>query len=244
KNLYDLIEGDESREVLRSPRIEALRKDQMERGRLGDKTGQGFYKKGGPSILTLDLETHEYRQRIEPDIPSIAEATKIGSLPERLQFVLGQNDKAGALARHVVYNLLAYAARRIPEISDDIVNVDRAMRWGFSHEMGPFELWDALGIRVTAEAMQKYGIDVPKWVLEKEHFHERAVVSQHVDDDVLYLQSIDTRDIVKAIEELERGAWIGMIISGEGADFCAAANNSDGFSAFQDALTRLRFCSN
>src|SRR6266849_2068369 len=82
KNLYDLIEGDESRDVLRSPRIEALRKDQMDRGRLGDKSGQGFYRKGGKSIETLDLETREYRERREPDIPSIAEAAKIRSLPK------------------------------------------------------------------------------------------------------------------------------------------------------------------
>ena len=71
RNLYPLIEGDESREVLRSPRLEALRKDQMDRGRLGDKSAQGFYRKGGKSILSLDLETHEYRERREPEIPSI-----------------------------------------------------------------------------------------------------------------------------------------------------------------------------
>ncbi|HEY3055877.1 MAG TPA: 3-hydroxyacyl-CoA dehydrogenase NAD-binding domain-containing protein, partial [Thermoanaerobaculia bacterium] len=166
KNLYGLIEGDESRDVLRSPRLEALRKEQMDRGRLGDKTGQGFYKKGGQSILTLDLETHEYRERREPDIPSIAEAMKIRSLPKRLDVVLRQDDKAGALARHIVYNSLAYAARRIPEITDAIINVDRAMRWGFSHDLGPFELWDALGVRATAEAMKKNGVAVAPWVEE------------------------------------------------------------------------------
>jgi 3-hydroxyacyl-CoA dehydrogenase len=165
-NLYGLIEDDESREVLRSPRIEALRKDQMERGRLGDKSGQGFYRKGGKSIETLDLETREYRQRREPEIPSIAEAHKIKSLPKRLQFVLKQDDRAGALARHVIYNSLGYAARRIPEITDDIINVDRATRWGFSHEMGPFELWDALGVRVIAEVMRESEIAVAPWVTE------------------------------------------------------------------------------
>jgi 3-hydroxyacyl-CoA dehydrogenase len=165
-NLHGLIENDESRDVLRSPRVEALRKDQMERGRLGDKSGQGFYKKGAKAIETLDLETGEYRQRREPEIPSIAEAQKIRSLPKRLQFVLKQDDKAGALARHVIYNALGYAAQRIPEITDDIINVDRAMRWGFSHEMGPFELWDALGVRVTADAMHKNGVAVVPWVTE------------------------------------------------------------------------------
>ncbi|HEV3486595.1 MAG TPA: 3-hydroxyacyl-CoA dehydrogenase family protein, partial [Vicinamibacterales bacterium] len=101
-NLYGLIERDESREVLRSPRVEALRNAQMEKGRLGDKSKQGFYQKDGKTILSLDLKTGEYRGRQEPQIPSLAEASKIRSLPERLKFVLQQDDKAGALARHVI----------------------------------------------------------------------------------------------------------------------------------------------
>ena len=169
-NLYELIEHDESREVLRNQNLGTLRTTQMERGRLGDKTGQGFYKKPPRGvkgdILTLDLETMEYRARREPDIPSIKEALKIKPLAERLEFVLAQDDKAGALARHVVYNTLAYAARRIPEITDQIVNVDKAMRWGYSHELGPFELWDALGVPKTAEAMAANGIKVAPWVKE------------------------------------------------------------------------------
>jgi 3-hydroxyacyl-CoA dehydrogenase len=165
-NLYGLIEGDESREVLRSPRIEKLRRSQMERGRLGDKTKQGFYKKDGKTIQTLDIETGEYRERREPEIPSIAEAMKIRDLPKRLAFVLQQHDKAGALARHVIYNSLAYASRRVPEISDDLASVDRAMRWGFSHDLGPFELWDALGVKATADAMKKNGVNVATWVTD------------------------------------------------------------------------------
>ncbi|HYI10045.1 MAG TPA: 3-hydroxyacyl-CoA dehydrogenase/enoyl-CoA hydratase family protein [Thermoanaerobaculia bacterium] len=165
-NLYDLIEGDESREVLRSPRWEALRKAQMDKGRLGDKSGQGFYKKDGKTILSLDLETGEYRERKEPQIASLAEASKIRSLPERLNFVLRQDDKAGALARHVVYNALGYASRRVPEISDDLLSIDQASRWGFSHDLGPFELWDAIGVRATAEAMEKDGVAVAPWVRE------------------------------------------------------------------------------
>ena len=165
-NLYGLIEGDESREVLRSPRVEGLRKAQMEKGRLGDKSGQGFYKKGGKSILSLDLKTGEYRERQEPQIASLGEASKIKSLPERVNFVLQQDDKAGALARHVVYNSLGYASRRVPEISDDLPSIDRAVRWGFSHDLGPFELWDALGVKATADAMEKHGVAVAPWVRE------------------------------------------------------------------------------
>src|SRR4029453_18648909 len=79
-------------------------------------------------------------------------------------FVLQQNDKAEALARHAIYNSLAYASRRIPEITDKIVNVDRAVRWGFSHELGPFEMWDALGVRETVANMEGQKISVAPWV--------------------------------------------------------------------------------
>jgi len=181
RNLYDLIPEDESREVLRSARVEALRNAQMEKGRLGDKTGQGFYKKDKKNIQTLDLNTGEYRQRIEPDIPSLAAAAKIRELPKRLKFVLQQDDKAGRLARHIVYGDLGYASRRVPEISDDLVSIDRAVRWGFSHDLGPFELWDALGVRETADAMEANGAAVATWVREmlasgKESFYRDGVV--------------------------------------------------------------------
>ncbi len=170
ENLYGLIEHDESREVLRNPKLRHVRLTQIERGRLGDKTGQGFYKKPPKgtkgNIQSLDLQTLEYRDRIEPGIPSIEAAMKIKSLPKRLEFVLAQDDKAGALARHVIYNSLAYAARRIPEITDKLVNVDRAVRWGFSHELGPFEIWDALGVREVVTAMETNNIAIAPWVQE------------------------------------------------------------------------------
>ncbi len=260
RNLYDLIEGDESREILRSPRVEALRKSQMDRGRLGDKSGQGFYKKGGKAIETLDLDTGEYRARREPEIPSIAEANKIKELPERLRFVLRQDDKAGALARHVIYNTLAYAARRIPEITDEIANVDRAMRWGFSHEMGPFELWDALGVRETAKAMRGNSIDVPSWV--DGNFYRSAAAEppllkrrssaalRDIGDGVLYLvlRSTTLDDdargmIVESVEELENGPWAAMVIGGEGADFSLGADHQQpSVKAMQVALMAVRFC--
>jgi 3-hydroxyacyl-CoA dehydrogenase len=168
ENLYGLVPDDETREVLRNQNLGTLRTTQMERGRLGDKTGQGFYRKppkgGKADILSLDLETLEYRERREPDIPSLKEAPKIKSLPGRVEFVLKQEDKAGRLARHAVYNTLAYAARRVPEITDRLADIDRALRWGYSHELGPFELWDALGVRETADVMEREGVTVAPWV--------------------------------------------------------------------------------
>jgi len=165
-NLYPSIEHDESREVLNSPRVAKLREAQIAKGRLGDKTKQGFYKKDGKSILSLDLESGEYRERIEPEIASLGAASKIRSLPERVKFVLQQDDKAGAMGRHIVHGALAYAAARVPEISDDLPSIDRAVRWGFSHELGPFELWDALGVQETADAMEAKGVAVAPWVRE------------------------------------------------------------------------------
>src|SRR4030095_16865640 len=170
ENLYGLIEHDESREVLRNSKLRTLRTTQIERGRLGDKTGQGFYKKppkgAKGDILTLDFETMEYRARREPDIPSIAEAMKIKPLAKRIAFVLARDDKAGALARHAIYNALAYSARRVPEITDQIVNVDRAVRWGFSHELGAFEVWGALGVRPMVADMDANNIEVARWIKE------------------------------------------------------------------------------
>lgn len=180
RNLYDLIPHDESREILRHPKVVKLEEQMLERGWIGDKAGQGFYKKvrkgTTTEILTLDLERLEYRPRREPDIPSLKQAAEIGSLPERLQFLIAQDDRAGRLVRHVLYHNLAYASRRVPEISDDILSIDSAMRWGFSHELGPFELWDALGVKQTTEAMEAMGIRVAPWVKEmiaqgKENFY-------------------------------------------------------------------------
>ncbi|HVG33469.1 MAG TPA: 3-hydroxyacyl-CoA dehydrogenase/enoyl-CoA hydratase family protein [Pyrinomonadaceae bacterium] len=204
QNLYGLIEDDESREVLRNQNLGRLQTMQLERGRLGDKTGQGFYKKPPKgtkgNILTLDLETMEYRERREPDIPSIKEALKIKPLPERLAFVLAQDDKAGALARHTIYNTLAYAARCVPEITDQLINVDKAMRWGYAHELGPFELWDALGVRKTSEAMEAEGIAVAVWVKEMLSLGHETFYRTH-DGILSYYDQAHKKYIAEALDE-------------------------------------------
>src|SRR5215207_1715522 len=240
ENLYGLIPDDETREVLRNQNLGSLRTTQMERGRLGDKTGQGFYRKppkgGKADILSLDLETMEYRERREPDIPSLKEALKIGPLPERVAFVLKQDDKAGALARHAVYHTLGYASRRVPEITDRIIDIDRAMRWGYSHDLGPFELWDALGVRETIAGMERDGVAC----LE---FHTKM---NTLDGDIREM-------LLASVEEVEAGDWRGLVIGNEATDFSVGANLAGGVSdlgaieravkGMQDALTAVRFCS-
>ena len=271
-NLYGLIDGDESREVLRNSKLREIRTTQLERGRLGDKTGQGFYqkpKKGRKEdILSLDLDTLEYRPRREPEIPSIAEAMKM-PLAQRLEFVLKQNDKAGALARHVVYNALAYASRRIPEISDEIVNVDRAVRWGFSHELGPFEIWDALGVRETVANMEGQKIAVAPWVKEMlasghETFYRsedgrlsyydparqayRSSTTEPIGEEVLCFELLTTTldaaavsRLSDALDTVENGEYSGLVIANQGTDFCLGSDLST--KELQDALMRVRFCS-
>ena len=159
-NIYENAPDDESREVYR---ISPLVEDMVRRGWLGEKSGRGFYqrvKKGGDSeILTLDPAKMEYRPRIKARFASLEMARGIEGIPERLRALLdpvlaGQpGDKAQQFIWSLHSETCLYAARRIPEISDSIADVDRAMRWGFAWELGPFELWDALGVERMAQRL-------------------------------------------------------------------------------------------
>ena len=133
----------------------------LERKWLGDKTGQGFYKKIGPDErLGLDWKTLEYRPSARAKFPSLEMAKNIDSLPERLKMLLSgdpRKDRAVAFYGHVLPGLWNYSANRIPEIADNIVAIDQAMKAGFNWEMGPFEMWDAAGVPQTAEKMRAAG---------------------------------------------------------------------------------------
>jgi 3-hydroxyacyl-CoA dehydrogenase len=173
KNIYETVPTDESREMYRLP---ALVEEMTRRGWLGDKTGQGFYKKvkgsGEREILTLDLNTMEYRARQKARFGSLESAKGIEDTTERLRALLGPvlKGQGGDKAQQFLWGLLSetclYAARRVPEISEHVADVDRAMRWGFGWELGPFELMDALDVREFAAAVAKEGRSLPP-VLEK-----------------------------------------------------------------------------
>lgn len=123
----------------------------IQRGLLGDKTGKGFFKKvKGPGadeseILTLDLATFEYRARQRAGFPSLDFARNVEDLRERVKVLFQSPDRAGQFYRKLFSGIFHYAAMRVPEIADDIVSIDNAMKWGFGWEMGPFELWDTQG---------------------------------------------------------------------------------------------------
>jgi 3-hydroxyacyl-CoA dehydrogenase len=173
KNIYETAPNDESREMYKVP---ALVEEMTKRGWLGDKTGQGFYKKvkgaGEKEILTLDVNTLEYRARQKAKFASLEMGKAIEDTRERLRALVGpvlegqKGDKAQQFLWGGLSETCLYAARRVPEISDNLVDVDRAMRWGFGWELGPFEMMDAIRVKAFAAQVQKEGRTLPP-VIEK-----------------------------------------------------------------------------
>ena len=146
---------------------------------IGQKAGRGFYKKDKSTgqILSIDPEKLDYRPPIYFKTPSLGQAKDITDPRKRLETVVWAEDQAGEIAWTSISRMLVYAAHRIPEISDDIINVDRAMRWGFGWALGPFETWDALGVKRICEKLTKENKKIPQlvqYLLEtgKESFYE------------------------------------------------------------------------
>jgi 3-hydroxyacyl-CoA dehydrogenase len=160
-NVRALVPGDESRDLLAPP--DFLRR-MVKEGKLGRKAGSGFYKKEKDEIVVLDLETFQYRPVRPVSFDSLAAARKAKGVGERIKALIGGSDKAARYAWRLLSETLLYSARRVPEIADDVVSVDRALRWGFSWELGPFEMWDAIGVAESVERMQREGKEIPPLV--------------------------------------------------------------------------------
>jgi len=165
KNLYENATKDEMREVFKIP--DFVQK-MIEKNWLGNKTGQGFYKRikseAGKEKLTLDYKTLEYRPAQKVKYPSLDAAKAASNATAKAKALIYAEDRAGQLAWKITSESLLYAARRIPEIADDIYNVDNAVKWGFNYEAGPFESWDALGVEESVARMKKEGKDIPPLV--------------------------------------------------------------------------------
>jgi 3-hydroxyacyl-CoA dehydrogenase len=168
KGVYDSCPNDEQRNVFQIP--DWLNKV-VENNWLGDKTGQGFFKKvkgnaGEKEIFTLDLKTLEYQPRQKAKFASLEAAKPIEDLGQRLKMLVSSQDKAGEFYRHFHYGLFSYISNRIPEISDEVYRIDDAMKAGFGWEIGAFESWDTLGVEKTVQAMKAAGYAVATWVDE------------------------------------------------------------------------------
>ena len=171
---YDNLPDDEAREVLKAPEIlQTL----IDNGRLGQKTKAGFYKKTEDGILSIDLTTGEYTPQKKVRFDGYRLAKSYQSVADRLKALSFSDDKAGKFFWEITADSLIYSANCIPEISDDIVNIDNAMKWGYGWELGPFEAWDAIGPRESISRMEKENKKVPDWVKEmvksgRETFYE------------------------------------------------------------------------
>jgi 3-hydroxyacyl-CoA dehydrogenase len=240
KNIYETAPKDESREKYRVP---ALVEEMVKRGWLGDKTGQGFYKKvrgaAEKEILTLDVDTLEYRPRQKAKFASLEMGKAIEDTRERLRTLVGplldgqKGDKAQQFIWGGLSEMCLYAARRVPEISDNLADVDRAMRWGFGWELGPFEMMDAVGVKAFATQVQKEGRAISS-VIEKvlatgrKGFYETEKGATTVFDvctggvnkveeptGIIFLKSLK-----EAGREIEKNAGASLIDLGDGAVCC------------------------
>ena len=158
RNVYENAPHDEMREVFKPP--EFLEK-MVERGLLGDKAGGGFYKKENGKRLVLDWKTLEYRERRKPKFASVEAALMEETPAGRIRTLLQGRDKAAEFAWRTLSAFLVYAANRIPEIADDILSVDNAIKWGFNFRLGPFETYDAIGVPEFVKRLEAEGRPVP-----------------------------------------------------------------------------------
>ncbi len=162
-NLYESVPQDESRERFSAP---AVLKELVSQGALGAKTKAGFYRKKGRIIRSLNLASGQYEDPLELNLGDLRKIKSAGPLPRRLSALFEDEGRAGAFFRTTMLDLMAYAARRIGEVTDSPARVDQAIRSGFGWEMGPFETWDAIGFDTVREAMTEEGLVLPEWVLD------------------------------------------------------------------------------
>ncbi|MBV6431929.1 MAG: putative 3-hydroxyacyl-CoA dehydrogenase [Bryobacteraceae bacterium] len=165
RNLYDAVPHDPWRERFRPSGVLAKLVDNKW---LGDKTGQGFFKRVGPKkeIHAIDWKTFEYHPARKVSFPVVEQAKQIEDLGARLRTLVAGRDRVGEFLWKLFRDYMAYSASMVPEISDRIIEIDRAMRWGYAHKLGPFELWDTLGFESTAARMEAEGLALPPSVAE------------------------------------------------------------------------------
>ena len=171
---YKNLPDDEEREEFKIP---IFLQKLVDDGNLGAKTKAGFYKKTDEGILSVDLKTGEYGPQKKVRFDGFRLAKDRQTSNEKLKAMAYSDDKGGKFFWEILSRTLIYSANRLPEISDDIINIDNAMKWGYGWESGPFEVWDGIGVRESVERMEKEGRKVPQWVNDmlasgRESFYE------------------------------------------------------------------------
>ncbi len=167
-NLHAGLVNDEARDIFKLP--DYIGK-MLDNNMLGDKTKQGFYKKtkdenGKRKILTLDIQTFEYNDKQKVNFPTLGQTKPIENLKDRFPILLGGKDEAGEFYRDSFFGLFQYVTNRIPEIADELYKIDQAICAGFGWEMGPFETWDAVGLKKSINKMEEAGYTPNQWVYD------------------------------------------------------------------------------
>ncbi|MGI9900294.1 3-hydroxyacyl-CoA dehydrogenase/enoyl-CoA hydratase family protein [Bacillus velezensis] len=162
KNVYDKADGAE-KDMFKLPEF---MNDMLKNNWLGSKSGQGFYKKEGKTIYELDPLTMTYGERSKMKTPALEAAKQAKGAKGKMKALIYSDDRAGRLLWNITSQTLLYSARLLGEIADDIKAIDDAMKWGFGWELGPFEMWDAIGVRKSAERLEEEGAALPGWVKE------------------------------------------------------------------------------
>ncbi|MFD1708620.1 3-hydroxyacyl-CoA dehydrogenase NAD-binding domain-containing protein [Siminovitchia sediminis] len=164
-NVYESVEGHE-KDVFKVP---DFMKQMLENGWLGSKAGQGFYLKKGQEILQLNPQTLEYEPRKRLKTPGVEMAKREKGTAQKLKALIYSSDPAGELLWNITAPVLIISAELLGNIADDPVSIDQAMKWGFGWELGPFEMWDAIGVDKAVGKMEQQGWTVPSWVKEMLH---------------------------------------------------------------------------
>jgi 3-hydroxyacyl-CoA dehydrogenase len=220
-NIYENAPADAQRDIFNIP---DFMRSMIEKKFLGAKSGGGFYKKQGEEILTLDLDTFSYRNQQRANFPALETISNIESLPDRLKTLFASQDRGAVFVRDLLTSVVDYAASRIPEISDDPEAVDRAMRWGFAWELGPFEL---------AKIFKGETPAAPSFLKKQKVIHHNSGASlRDLGDGVACLEfhsKMNTigGDIISllstSLDEVNAN-FQGLVIGNQGQNFSAGAN--------------------
>ncbi|MCB9685828.1 MAG: enoyl-CoA hydratase/isomerase family protein [Alphaproteobacteria bacterium] len=258
ENLHAYLVDDEERDVFQVP---DLVRTLVAAGQTGEKAGAGFYKKvkgpdGKSVILQYDFASGDYVAQEKVRADSIGKAKKAETPAGKIAAMVWGDDDAAKAAWRCTADTLIYAANRIPEIADDVVNVDRAMRWGFGWELGPFETWDAIGVGRSVSRMQEEGRTVPQWVLDmlasgRETFYARdggswnqAARKGGVEPVPQYAGQIFLADLKAAGKVVDRSVSADLVDLGDGVlglEFHSKMNALDDviFGMYGKALDKL-----
>ncbi|EXX90931.1 3-hydroxyacyl-CoA dehydrogenase, partial [Paenibacillus darwinianus] len=229
-NVYDKVDEGEEKLVFEAPQV---LKDMAARGWIGEKAGQGFYKKvkgpAGSEIQSLDLTTMDYAKSRKVSSASLEAARAARGAKEKTRALLGAKDRYSGLAWTITKKVLLYSAEKLGEIADSIADIDRAMKWGFNWDLGPFETWDAIGLRRTAERMEAEGEAVPAWVKDwlaagNESFYRKAegtgtfafVYQGRYKEEVPPLEQISLRSLKERNKVIRANSGASLIDIGDG----------------------------